>query len=404
VRGEAAPEPTAEDDPSAPSDRERAILAEAARVGAELRGHSDEIAAARRLPARFVERLSRAELFSLCVPRDLGGPEVRAETLVRAIESVAEGDASAGWCAAIASTTSLLAGWLQPEAARRIFAAPGAVAGGVFAPRGRALRVTGGYRVSGRWSFASGCEHCTWLLGGCLVEGERGPELAAGGRPDVRLALFPASAAEIVDTWKVAGLEGTGSHDIAVRDLVVPEAHAVSLITDRPRAPGPLYAFPAFGLLALGIASVTLGVARRALGEIRELAAAKTPTLAQRRLAERPATQSRVAEAEALAGSARAYLLETVRDAWQRAACAGELGLAERARVRLAASFAVKQCVRAVDVAYDLGGGSSIYLSHPLQRCLRDAHVVTQHMMVSDASLELAGRVLLGVDVDASML
>jgi alkylation response protein AidB-like acyl-CoA dehydrogenase len=384
--------------------RDDAILAAAARAGAELRGHSDEIAAARRLPARFVELLARAELFRLCVPRSLGGPEVRAETLVRAIEAVAEGDASAGWCAAIASTSSLLAGWLEPEAALGIFATPGAVAGGVFAPRGRAVRVPGGYRVSGRWSFASGCQHCTWLMGGCLVEGARGPELAPSGRPDVRLVLFPASAAEIIDTWQVAGLEGTGSHDIAVRDLVVPEAHAISLVTDRPRAAGPLYAFPAFGLLAVGIASVALGIARRALGEIRTLAAAKTPTLAQRRLAERPATQSRVAEAEALVGSARTWLLETVRGVEERAARAGGLGLDERARVRLAATFAVKQCVRAVDAAYDLGGGSSIHLASPLQRCLRDVHVVTQHMMVSDASLELAGRVLLGVDVDASML
>lgn len=404
MRSEAPRGGTPIDEPSLLSDRERAILGAAARAGGELREHSDEIAAARRLPARFVESLSRAELFTLCVPRSLGGPEVGVETLVRAIEAVAEGDASAGWCVAIASTSSLLAGWLDPESARRIFAGPGAVAGGVFAPRGRAVRAPGGFRVSGRWSFASGCQHCTWLMGGCLVEGERGAELAPGGRPDVRLMLFPASDAEIVDTWKVAGLEGTGSHDIAVRDLVVPAAHSVSLFSERPSESGPLYAFPAFGLLALGIASVALGIARRALHELRELAVAKTPTLAQRRLADRPATQARTAEAEALAGSARAYLLETVRDVSERAARAGELGLAERARVRLAATCAVKQCVRAVDAAYELGGGSSIYLGSPLQRCLRDAHVVTQHMMVSDASFELAGRVLLGVDVDASML
>jgi alkylation response protein AidB-like acyl-CoA dehydrogenase len=404
MRGEATPGGAPIDDPGRLSAREHAILEAAARAGAGLREHSDEIAAARRLPARFVESLSRAELFTLCVPRSLGGPEVGAETLVRAIEAVAEGDASAGWCVAIASTSSLLAGWLEPEAARRIFAGAGAVAGGVFAPRGRAVRTPEGFRVSGRWSFASGCQHCTWLMGGCRVEGEGGADLAAGGRPDVRLMLFPANEVEIVDTWKVAGLEGTGSHDITVRELVVPEAHSVSLLTERPRESGPLYAFPAFGLLALGIASVALGIARRALGELRELALAKTPTLAQRRLADRPATQARTAEAEALAGSARAYLLETVRDVFERAARTGELGLAERARVRLAATSAVKQCARAVDSAYELGGGSSIYLGSPLQRCLRDVHVVTQHMMVSDASLELVGRVLLGVELDASML
>jgi alkylation response protein AidB-like acyl-CoA dehydrogenase len=376
---------------------ERALIAEAERLGASLRGRSPEIAAARRLPPDVVGALGRARLFALCVPRSLGGPETRVETLVRAVEAVAAGDAAAGWCVAIAATSGLLAAYLPPEAAQEVFGAPDAVAGGVFAPRGRAVRTPEGYRVTGRWSFASGCEHCTWLMGGCSVEGE-------GGRPDVRLFLFPASAARIHDTWDVAGLEGTGSHDIEVEDLLVAGSHAVSLVSDRPREPGPLYAFPPFGLLAVGVASVALGIGRRALEEIRDLAARKTPALATRRLAERPATQARIAQAAAALGSGRTYLLDTVRRVWEEATSGGALDTQARARVRLAASWAVRAATGAVDAAYALGGGSAIYRSSPLQRLFRDVHTVTAHAMVADPTFELVGRVLLGVDVDTSML
>jgi alkylation response protein AidB-like acyl-CoA dehydrogenase len=375
---------------------ENGLVSEAERIGSELRAASDEIARARRLPKQVVESLAGARLFSLCVPRSIGGPEVHVATLLRSIEAIAEGDSAAGWCVAIGSTSGLLAGYLEPRIARQIFAAPGAVAGGVFAPRGRAELVPEGYRVTGRWSFASGCQHCTWLMGGCSVEGD--------GRPDVRLMLFPAEAVEIHDTWHVAGLEGTGSHDISVSDLLVPSACSVSLVSDLPRESGPLYAFPAFGLLALGITSVALGIARRALDEIRELATRKTPTLATRRLAERSSTQSRIAEAEGVLGSARSYLFTTVREVWEEADGGAALSKHSRARVRLAATHTVKSCARVVDVAYHLGGGTAIYQASPLQRLFRDVHVLTQHAMVADSTLEVVGRVLLGVDVDASML
>ena len=380
------------------------LLKEADRLAGELRERSDEIERARRLPEPFVRSFEAAGFFRLCQPRALGGPETHLATLVRVLETLATGDSSAAWCAMIASTTSALAAWLEPEAAREIFAAPGAIAGGVFAPMGRARCVAGGFRAEGRWSFASGCQHCTHLLGGCVVVGEQGPELAAGGRPDVRLLFFPADAVEIHDTWHVAGLSGTGSHHISARNLFVPEAHAVSIISDAPREPGALYRFPIFGLLAIGVASVSLGIARRALDEIAALAVRKTPALAQRRLAERGAVQEKIAEAEGALAAGRAGLLAAIDAVWQRVAAGGAIGLGERARVRIAASHAVRAATRAVDVAWELGGGSAIYLESPLQRLFRDAHVVTQHASVSGGSLELAGRALLGVDGDHSIL
>jgi alkylation response protein AidB-like acyl-CoA dehydrogenase len=380
------------------------VLPVARDLAGELRADSASIEAARRLPERWVEAFSRHGLFQLCVPRSLGGAEAHPRVLVETIATLAAGDGSAAWCVMIAATTSVLGGWLAAEPARRIFAAPRAVSGGVFAPSGRARRVPGGFQMSGRWTFASGCQHATWLLGGCLVEGDAGLEQAPGGRPDVRLLLFPAGEAEVIDTWDVAGLCGTGSHDIAVRDLFVPEEHTVSFLSGAPRERRPLYAFPVFGLLALGVASVGLGLGRRALDEVTALARDKTPALAQKRLAERATTQVQVAEGEALLGSARAWLLESVERCYEAAASGGPLPVAERARLRLAASHAAESAARAVHIAYTLGGGSSLYRRSPLQRLFRDAHVVTQHASVSGGSRELVGRALLGVETDLSLL
>ena len=382
------------------------LLKEAERLAAELAERSAEIEAARRLPSAFARSFDTAGFFRLCLPRSLGGPEVHPALLVRAIERLAIGDGSAAWCAMIAATTSALAAWLEPGAARAIFAAPGAIVGGVFAPSGRARRVAGGFSASGRWSFASGCQHSTHLLGGCLVEEDAGPTASAkpARRPDVRLLFLPVDSIEIQDTWQVAGLCGTGSHHIAVRDLYVPEAHSVSIQSGAPREPGALYRFPIFGLLAIGVASVSLGIARRALDELRALAVRKTPALSQRRLAERGAVQARVAEAEGLLGGGRAGLLSTIDEVWRQAAAGGAMGVAERARMRVAASHAVQAATRAVDIAWELCGGSAIYLDGPLQRLFRDAHVITQHASVSGGSLELAGRALLGVDGDTSIL
>ncbi len=377
---------------------------EAARgIAAGLPAQADAIEEGRRLPPGVAAALREAGLLRLCAPRSVGGPEAHPWTVVEVLEALARGDGSAAWCAMIASTTSVLAGYLDGEAAKRVFGSPDAVVGGVFAPRGRAVREPGGYRMTGRWSFASGCQHASWLLGGCLVEGDAGPELV-DGRPDVRLLLFPAEQAEILDTWDVSGMRGTGSHDIAVSDLAVPGSHAVSMIGDRPRETGALYGFPVFGLLAVGIAGVGLGLARRAIDELAELATRKTPTLGRRRLADRGLTQSRVAEAEAGLGSARSWLRERVGAAFAEAEGGEALGLETRARLRLAASHAVKASIEAVDSMWRLAGGSSIYATSPLERVWRDAHVVGQHMMVAEPTLELTGRVLLGVETDTSTL
>lgn len=366
---------------------------------------AEEIERGRRLPPELVRGFADAGVFRMLVPRAFGGGEVDAATMLRTIETIAAADGSAGWCAMIGATSGMLSAYLPEAIGRAVYGAgPDVVTGGVFAPRGRAVATPEGFRVTGRWAFASGCEHCTWLMGGCVVLDDGKPRLLPRGLPDSRLMLFPASDATIIDTWTVAGLRGTGSHDIAVQDLLVPEDHAVSLITDRPQHTGALYGFPVFGLLALGIAAVATGLARRAIDELVALAGGKRPQGSQKTLGERTMVQTQVAEAEALLRSARAYLFDTVDEAWAAAEAEGEIAVDLRTHLRLAATNAARSSAKAVDLMYDAGGGSSIYATSALQRCFRDVHVATQHVMVAPATYELTGRVLLGLPTATDML
>lgn len=372
-------------------------------LGAEIGERSQEIESGRRLPLDLVDTLATADLFRLCVPRSLGGPEVDVQTLVDILETIAVADGSAAWCVMIGSTSALLSAYLPIEVAREIYQ-PKTISGGVFAPLGRALATSDGYRVSGRWPFASGCQHCSWLMGGCVVLEDGKPQLLGNGLPDVRLMLVPASEATILDTWDVAGLRGTGSHDIEIQEVFVPRHRAVSLITDLPREDGPLYRFPAFGLLALGISAVALGIARRAMTELHELSMVKTPTGSRRRLGERAAIQTDVAQSQAKLAAARALLRQTIADVWQAASDGAPLTLDQRAALRLAATHATSTSAEVVDRMYHAGGGSAVYSRSPLQRCFRDIHVATQHVMVASPTYELVGRVLLGLDADPAQL
>ena len=192
--------------------------------------------------------------------------------LLEAVAALSEGDGSAGWCLAVLATSGMLGAYVPEGSAREMLGDDGTIAGGVFAPMGKAVVEDGGLRASGRWRFSSGCEHCDWLMGGCVVEDGGELRTLPSGAPDIRLLMFPRDEVEIIDTWHVAGLRGTGSNDIEVSDTLVPMGRSASLITDPPRSQGPLYAFPVFGLLALSIAACGLGIARGAIDELAEVA------------------------------------------------------------------------------------------------------------------------------------
>jgi len=366
--------------------------------------HSEEGERSRRLSRDVVEALVAGGFFRMLVPSSLGGAESDPATFVAAVEDLARGDAAAGWCIAACATSGMIAAYIDEAAARDVFGAGASVSGGVFAPRGTAQAESGTYLVTGRWAFASGIDHCDWLMGGCMVIEEGTRKMLAEGRPDIRLVLFPAAEVEVIDTWNVSGLRGTGSHDMQVHEVSVPAERTTSLLTDKPIEPGPLYAFPIFGLLALSIAGVTLGIARAALDDLVELAGGKTPTLSSRRLAERQATQAAVARSEAALRAARELLYAEIERGWAEARRNGEVSVSEKAALRLAATHATATAAGVVDAAYALGGGTSIYETSPLQRHFRDVHAATQHMLVGPQTWELTGRLLLGLPTEADQL
>lgn len=365
---------------------------------------SERIEGERALPGELVGELVDAGLLQLCLPRSLGGPEAPPAEMVLAVEELARADAATAWCAMVASTSSLLAAYLPQLEAELIYSGGRTVTAGVFAPRGRAERRDGAFVVSGRWSFVSGVQHCDWVLGGCVVYDGEQPDLLASGAPNVRLMLMPADGIEVIDTWSVSGLRGTGSHDMTAVAQIVPAARGISLFTDRPQHPGALYCFPLFGLLATGIAAVALGIARGAIDDLCELAGAKTPASGRKTLAERATVQAEVAHAEAALRAARGLVLAEADAAWGAAQGGGEISERHRTGLRLAASHATGVAAEVVTTMYHAGGGSSIYDSSLLQRRLRDVHVATQHMMVAPATWELTGRLLLGLPTDTLQL
>ncbi|HTO68304.1 MAG TPA: acyl-CoA dehydrogenase family protein [Myxococcota bacterium] len=360
----------------------------------EIRARAAEFEAARRLPLDLVRKLAEGGLFHMCVPARWGGGELPARDVLRAIEVVGRADGAAGWIAMIGATTGVLAASLPAPFAREIYgASPLVITGGAAAPLGRGRAVAGGHEITGRWPFGSGCEHSDWLVGGTVLEAVAEP----------RLFFFAREQVVIHDTWHTGGLRGTGSHDFEVRAAFVPEGRSV-LVGSKPLEPGPLYRLPVFGLLALGVCAVALGIARRAIDELVALASAKVPTGSARNLASRAVVQRQVGEAEAALRSARAYVYGAVDGAWRTASRGESLPLDARADLRLAAANAAWSAARAVDLAYHAAGGTSVYDASPLSRCFRDVHVATQHIMVAQPIFEVVGRAALGLPLERGAL
>jgi len=373
------------------------LIANASAWTDSLPSRAREFETARRLPADVARAFATDGFFHMLVPREYGGFEVHPRTLVEVIKRVAIGDGSAGWNVMIGATTGLLAASLPEPFARQIYgSAPGAVTVGVTAPLGRARAVDGGYRVSGRWPFGSGSENAGWICGGSFIYDGDVQRMGKAGVPEIHLMMFPAEDVVIEDTWRVSGLCGTGSHHFHVDDAFVPEGRSV-VLGGRARIERPLYQFPMLGLLALGVSSVSLGIGYAAVNAFRELAAVKKPTGSQRNLGERPLAQAELARSLADLRSAEAYMLAAIDEAWREAEAGNRLGVELKANLRLAAANTTHRAVDAVDRVYEAAGGTSIYDDNVLQRCFRDVHVSTQHIMVANPVYEVVGRVELGL-------
>lgn len=375
-----------------PMDGAEHLSTTAKRIAAAAAELAVEIDTHRRLPVKLLNELTVSKMLRAGAPVETDGLELDPVTAMRCAESVARGNASAGWCVSIATTSSLLQAYM-PESSRMAFFGNGVgVSAGVWAPRGRARRVPGGVKVTGRWQFCSGITHSDMFFGGCIIDG--GPEHS--------VVAIPVADLKVVDTWHTLGLRGTGSHDAVADEVSVPDDRVLTL-TDGPLIDRALYRFPIFGYFASSIAAAALGNARAAVDSFIDLAATKKTTGSSRTLGERQTVQGSVAAAEAALRSARALYYQAIEKAWTASQIDAPTA-DDRLQLRLAATHAARTSANVVRTVYDLAGGSAIYDDAPLQRHLRDAFTASAHFQVGGSSLELSGRILVGQPTNVGTL
>jgi alkylation response protein AidB-like acyl-CoA dehydrogenase len=357
-----------------------------------LRAASEDIEQARMLPAEVVAHLRHAGAFRMGVSPERGGPGLNSIQQTLFVETLARGDASAAWCAMIGMDTPLYAQFLPESVAREELSDPDIVTAGLILPLGRAERVPGGYRVTGRWQFGSGITHADWVVAGCFVYSDGRPEPGPPGTPGHwRVMLARREEFEILDTWYTTGLAGSGSRDYRAKDLFVPEDHSFSL--GAPRVPGPDATPEA---ILRNMPGVPLGVARAALDHVRELAAGRTDRATDTPWANTYRVQMAIAESEMELGAARHAVYGSLRRQMDLFAAGGEMGPDERVDTVLARVNAFRVARTVVARLYDLVATTAIYRPSPLDRWLRDLTTMRQHVIAQDQVLQSAGAHLLG--------
>jgi alkylation response protein AidB-like acyl-CoA dehydrogenase len=380
-----------------PTDAE-GFVAAARALTPTIRAQRVEIERDRSLPAPLVREMADAGFFSLWFARSLGGPELTTVDFFHVIEELSRADGAVGWCALVAAGYSRLSGYLDDDVAREIFGDGSTVVAGTINPTGRAVPVPGGFKLTGQWSYGSFIGHSAWTVGSSIIVEDGAPRRGPDGAPDMRLMLFPTSAVEIIDTWRVGGLRGTGSHDFRVADLFVPEERAIAAFTAKPVRPGTLFAAPFITVFAMALATAPLGIARAAIEAFVELAEGKTPIGGSAKLRDKASAQADVGKAEALVRSARAFLIDELQGIWDTVAKGEMPSVRQRAVARLAAAQAASASAQAVDLIYNAAGGTALYETSLIERCFRDVHATTQHVGIASANFEISGRVLLGLD------
>jgi alkylation response protein AidB-like acyl-CoA dehydrogenase len=384
----------------------RSPLDVARHLAPQIRACANEIEAGRELPRPLFEALADAGMFHLALPRTLGCSELDLPTYIQVMEELGKADASTAWMINQGAIFATYAARMPPEVARTIWIDPprSVVANTPPVPNAQAVVVPGGYRVTGRQGFSTGCRHATWLAPYAQIIEHDQPRRLADGQPETRYLFVPVAEAERLDTWHVRGLRGTGTHHFAVHKVFVPAERSIDGRAARLIETGPLYRIPRTLLFASGDASVALGVGRAALTMFAELAGAKTPRGTPGRLCEQAMVQADIGHAEANLRAARALLTETVRDGWTTVSAGDMLSLDQRAALRIATTHAMWLAMQVVDTVYHAAGATAIYKGHPLQRAFQDMHVMSQHVQARRTHYELVGRHWLGLPIDETRL
>jgi alkylation response protein AidB-like acyl-CoA dehydrogenase len=379
-------------------DHDPDIVAAARKLAPAVRAARDQAEQMRQTPPGLAAEITRAGIYQMYLPRSMGGPETPPLTAFRVVEELSKADGSVGWCAMIATALSMNTARLPAEVGRDLAGTPADYRGaGSARPGGRAWAVPGGYRVKGRWNFASGIQNARWLYCTCIMMDGDKPEQTAAGTPVLRAVWVPRESVTIVDTWSVMGMRGTGSQDFTVDDVIVPAARSCPSDSP-PTETGPLYNQRAWYVhLWTPSAANALGIARGAIDSLAEIAATEASTMSTNLLRDRSLVQTRIAEADAIVNAARAYVFDAVGTLW-RTLSAGETPSDHAiAQGRLAIVHAMHESVRAVDKVFHAAGTNAIYTRLPLERAFRDVHVAAQHAAALPLYFESAGKVLLGL-------
>lgn len=366
--------------------------------------HRQPLARDADLPVDVADVLKKTSLAQLWLPASLGGPELSPADCIEVIEAVARIDGTVAWCAASATNGSRLIGFV-PETARRLFAGRGALSGS-DKPSGLALCEGAGWRVNGRWAFASFVRYSDFVGAPCLECDESGNvKSGPGGQPIIRMAVLPTEAVDISPTWKATGLVASGSHEFACANVWVPEDQMIefSAFASAPTEPGPLYRLPFLSAFGIGHVGVPLGIAAGSIAAFCDLAQTKIPFLTTSLLRDQGDAQRAVAHAHALLQSARALVFAEVNALWQTVTSDGEPGPEQRASLRLALCHAAATAKTVVDLIYTQAGSTAMLEDSPFGAQLRDAWAVAQHVNFVNRLTEPMGRLLLGVELESTL-
>jgi alkylation response protein AidB-like acyl-CoA dehydrogenase len=376
------------------------LISQILKIEPLIRSESAAAEKERRLSTSVADALRELGCYRMFRPRERGGFEFDPVSGFRIVEALARIDSAAGWNVAIGNASEPFGAWFPDETTAEVFGPADATMAGAFNPPRKAVPVDGGYRLSGQTTFNSNCHAANWVLGlANIYDGDK-PRLGENRVPETLITVFPKSDAEIVDNWDTLGMRGTGSHDIRVENIFVPESRAVPFVRlEKPSSAysGPLHRMTVWPPVAINGVSA-LGIAQAAIDEYIDLAGIKTPAYTAKTLRSRPIVQLRVAHAEAKLAAARVFFHDTFNAAWQTAVGGSFLDMQQKADCQQAASYMVMASAEAVSLIHSIAGTAAIRNEQPFQRHFRDIHVITQHAFVCESRLEAVGQVRLGLE------
>ena len=360
---------------------------------------SDRTETEGQVPKDVMDAMHDAEMFRMVLPRSLGGGEASPMEMMRVLEIVAGADASTGWCLGQALGCTMAAGYVAHEVAQEIFGPKDAVLAWGPPGKAQAVPVDGGYKSTGRWRFGSGSRNATWLGGHSpVVDADGNRVMGENGAPKMRTMLFKKSEAEMIDTWQVIGLKGTGSDDYSTDDLFVPEAYTTWRDSQPDRVePGPFYSIPLLTCYGMAFSGLSLGIARSMMESFKELAIDKVGGGMSTVLRENAVIQSNVAECEAKILSSRAFLMEMLEEYWACLSAGDKPSFDLRARLRLSITYAMNQAREAATYAYHAAGTNAIFEANPFERRFRDIYTVSQQGQGHKSNYEPVGQVFMGL-------